>query len=371
MPFPEPASEDYKTGMLDGLRGLMALWVVLGHSCLLTGFHFPLLDQPSYAVDGFMMLSGFLMTYHYILRKDKEPWNFKSTWTAFWTRRFFRLSPLYYLLLVPTYLLMPLYVNWRAQIDSATGQVFRFAGAPPVDWKNVLLHVSYLFGLVPAYSSSLTIPDWSLSLEMQFYFAFPFLMLLAARVGWLWFSGLASVIWIGVHFARLAHYFGQPSPLYVSLSWFLIGMVWGSHFFSPSERGRYALLGRAIALLSLNPFRIVIVWAFAIVIFSGHPVMRKIQALLSGGISRFLADASYSVYLVHLLILTPVAFYLLTQTHYPAGLRFAIAAAVTVICAYSCAKPLEVIEQLGHNLGKKLAARQRVVRISPPVLVGS
>ena len=84
---------------LDGLRGVAALWVLLGHMMILTGFRLPLMSKPDLGVDLFILLSGFLMMFQYRLRAGREDWNAPGTWTAFWTRRFFRLAPLFYVTL--------------------------------------------------------------------------------------------------------------------------------------------------------------------------------------------------------------------------------------------------------------------------------
>jgi peptidoglycan/LPS O-acetylase OafA/YrhL len=85
---------------LDGLRGLAAFWVLVGHCLILTGFSLPIIGKPDLGVDLFIFLSGFLMLFQYNLRKEKEDWSDTTTWIAFWVRRFFRLSPLYLVLLI-------------------------------------------------------------------------------------------------------------------------------------------------------------------------------------------------------------------------------------------------------------------------------
>lgn len=84
---------------LDGLRGTAALWVLVGHCMILTGYHAPILGAPDLGVDLFIMLSGFLMVFQYNLRQKKEDWEKPATWVSFWVRRFFRLSPLYFVML--------------------------------------------------------------------------------------------------------------------------------------------------------------------------------------------------------------------------------------------------------------------------------
>ena len=85
---------------LDGLRGFAALWVLVSHAQILSGMRgIPVLSWGELAVDLFMLLSGFLMAHHYVLRQEKEPWDAKATFYTFWLRRFFRIAPLYYFLL--------------------------------------------------------------------------------------------------------------------------------------------------------------------------------------------------------------------------------------------------------------------------------
>lgn len=89
-----------RVACLDGLRGIAALWVLVGHGMLLTGFYVPIFVAADLGVDLFILLSGFLMVFQYQLRQEWENWDLPRTWAAFWTRRFFRLSPLYFPLLV-------------------------------------------------------------------------------------------------------------------------------------------------------------------------------------------------------------------------------------------------------------------------------
>src|SRR6478735_11764280 len=133
-----------RIGSLDGLRGIAALWVLIGHAMLLTGWHLPLIGDPDLGVDLFIMLSGFLMVFHYQLRQDKEPWSEISTWSNFWTRRFFRIAPLYYVMLAIAIALGPVIFDSRMVIDHflevTPQQPERYLDG---SLENVLLHVSF------------------------------------------------------------------------------------------------------------------------------------------------------------------------------------------------------------------------------------
>src|SRR3546814_11365664 len=92
---------------LDGLRGVAAPWVLLGHMMILTGFRLPLMSKPDLGVDLLILLSGFLMMFQYRLRAGREDWHAPGTWTAFWTGRFFRLAPPFSVTLTPPVCAVP------------------------------------------------------------------------------------------------------------------------------------------------------------------------------------------------------------------------------------------------------------------------
>ncbi|MGA3344269.1 MAG: acyltransferase [Terracidiphilus sp.] len=367
----DKTKSDTNLQSLDGLRGLMALWVLCGHVCHYAGMTFvPILRSPDYAVDGFMLLSGFLMTYHYELRATKEPWTSWRTWVSFYIRRYFRISPLYYLLLVPAYLFHSYYSRWA---ESGLRLVFQptfYRSPAPFDLSHVLMHVSLLFGLSPRYHASLILPDWSLSLEMQFYLAFPFLMLFVMRFGWLACAALASAIYAVSNSSVLGYAkgFAQPSPLCLSILWFAIGMIWaGSYVEGRGNHRLWVLLGCLLASISGDFHDILVVAVFAWVLFADGwiamgPSATMVRRLLSGRISKFMADSSYSVYLTHLLILIPVAYLIATHFRLPPVLRWSIAMVITAVSAYSLAAALHRIETFGINIGKTLA-----YKLSQPV----
>ena len=55
---------------LDGLRGLAALWVLMGHCMILAGWSLAIIDKPDLGVDLFMMLSGF--SRRFTIRKERN-----------------------------------------------------------------------------------------------------------------------------------------------------------------------------------------------------------------------------------------------------------------------------------------------------------
>jgi peptidoglycan/LPS O-acetylase OafA/YrhL len=214
---------------LDGIRGIAALWVLVAHTQILTGmWRVFLLSYGHLAVDLFILMSGLLMTHHYLLRRAKEPWEKPGTWAVFWVRRFFRIAPLYYVLLALALLLGPELGHFRELIaaqwpDTATA-ASRYHDQTTA---NVLTHVSFIFGLLPHYAYDTPLPDWSIGLEMEFYVAFPFLMLLMARVGPLKAAGVSVLGCLALKGIFPAYFaaFEMPSVLAEKLYLFLCGML--------------------------------------------------------------------------------------------------------------------------------------------------
>ncbi|HEO1574281.1 TPA: acyltransferase [Klebsiella aerogenes] len=86
---------------LEGLRGLMALWVVFGHSLAalpIINKHLPPTALNSYAVDVFIMLSGFVI--FFMIDNKRQPY------LQYIVQRFFRIFPLYILVLVISIILI-------------------------------------------------------------------------------------------------------------------------------------------------------------------------------------------------------------------------------------------------------------------------
>ena len=160
---------------------MAAFWVILGHCMIWGGWYGIPLPNPKVAVDVFMVVSGYLMFHLAEERAKQEPPGNLSTSCKFWTRRFFRIAPVYYFVLIVVFLLSHSIRTGAGALQHAS--LSHWVGTQyyplPLDYSptSFLMHMSFLFGLDPKYSFSLGLPDWSIGLEMQFYALFPFLWL--------------------------------------------------------------------------------------------------------------------------------------------------------------------------------------------------
>ncbi|WP_445371855.1 acyltransferase family protein [Methylomonas sp. HW2-6] len=363
---------------LEGLRGTAAAWVLLSHVFLLVQCNVPLLGRGDIAVDLFILISGFLMTSHYVERRQQEPWEAAETWRLFWLRRFFRIAPLYYLCLAIAFLLGP----FIGEARHAIAQVWPETATPLArssdrSFLNVLLHVSFMFGLLPYFSFSTPLPDWSISLGAQYYAVFPLLFWLAAKTGF----ALALLLTCSVMaFAAHASYFEayiMPAALPLKFLLFAAGMLvaWSRCWCLR----RFALMALAMPVIAayLHPAHVshgalaaqcllvVLLYWCASPVLSAGGAFNKLKYLmpwlLSTPVCQWLGRVSYSVYLLHLLVVIPVVAYLTGLPDFVSQqpwIRACLALAAVVPATYGLSYLLyRFIELGGIRLGEAVLAR--------------
>ncbi|HZZ18698.1 MAG TPA: acyltransferase [Opitutaceae bacterium] len=368
---------------LDGIRGGLALWVFWGHLANVVGFRLPLVENLALAVDLFMLLSGFIMAWQWeisLQRPQQRP--FGDQVSGFWLRRFFRISPLYYMLFFVSMLVTPTWSEAKLRLMSSfhPNEAATSYGMPLTTLSNVGAHLTYIFGLIPRYASNNALPDWSLSLEMQFYVALPFLMVLCrpSRVLLLSLSSVAMYIAAGHLFTTQdlvggsAIRFPHPSLLPLKIHIFAAGMALGWLAANKSNAKRrivfwiaflvplifvphpVAVAALGISALILSPQRPIRAWAN----FLGKPPFR-----MSG-------DLSYCVYLVH-----PIPSYLILDLlsrcsffrDLPSFGRFAAAILVLTPIVYALAYLAHrLVEKPGIDWGKRISDSWNPVRQVPP-----
>ena len=358
---------------LDGLRGVAALWVLAGHMMILTGFRLPLVSKPDLGVDLFILLSGFLMMFQYRLRAASEDWNAPGTWAAFWTRRFFRLAPLFYVTLAAALIAGPAIYADRVAIDSFLGQGLQPAERyTDASLTNIALHLSFLFGLLPDYAFRTPLPDWSLGLEMQFYLLFPFLVLLGRRIGWMRSALVAAGggVVIALVAAAAGLDYPMPSFLPLKLQLFLAGMLIAA---GPDARGAglWSRLGVAMLLAAIpiggeqDPLHLAVrellVFGFFVLVHlrSVGPI-GWVSRLLGSRPFYWLGELSYGTYLIHLLILQPAAAAVIEGFDPALGAigRFVLSGALVVPVTYALAYvTYRLVELPGQRLGKAVIGR--------------
>jgi peptidoglycan/LPS O-acetylase OafA/YrhL len=309
---------------LTGLRFFAAFHVVLFHQIFLLGTATE--DLPQWvrnvishgdaAVTLFFILSGFILSYVYI-EKEELRCNSKT----FFRARLSRIYPLYLLGIVmdlPRGIMQFLSDNtlgiaWAKIIFSLTG------------------HLTMLQSWIPRITPSWNPPGWSLSTEMFFYLAFPFIAPKIFRLKklsflilfvWLVPAAIYLLLWRGSHLnleeGQLAT-FWRSFPL-LRLTDFIAGICLGKWFISKDgTAGKstsvffWLLLVFGIIAVAYNPdfprglwVRPVLLPVFSAMII--YLAKNKIygRVFFTNPLSYALGNASYALYILHV----PWLFYL-------------------------------------------------------------
>ena len=296
-------------------RAIAAFWVLSAHCMIWGGWYGIPIPSAKMAVDLFMMISGYLMATNAFARSHFEPLTTSRNWLRFWLRRFFRLAPAYYLSLAIAVASSSYFLLGYQELQHLNPARWPTAGVydpSRIEYTlhNIALHLSFLFGLHPSYSFSTFLPDWSLSLEMQFYFVFPALFFLMQKLGFLRiavFVGLPVFI-IGYLIGRYMHYF-EPSLLFMKLNYFIAGILLFRFLeISVSRHGRFALALCAVLLVSLDlrygrELIVLPILLLSMLLLGWLEATNRtpsfISLLVNSRFIRFASDSSYSVYLFH------------------------------------------------------------------------
>lgn len=358
---------------LEGLRGLLALWVVFGHWATSIQLSFKPLRQNLWdvqAVDVFIILSGFVITL--LLSRSPAPYG------SYLLRRWFRIAPAYLVVLLASVLLFPAISalreitphgameEVRTAIQAATQQNFT---------AHVALHVLLLHGLAPTawlpYAAySLVGQAWSISLEWQFYIVAPLFYALAVswrqRRSQIALAVLGGGLMLsGVFFAPA--YLGNKLPLFAlgaASYWLWQRVAQTGRLPGDLPAWRWLSAGAVVLCLATRQDALLgpALWLVVLhCLLVGRVAANTMEARLAGLLRLppvlFLGRISYSLYLVHFLVmlsgmamlvhlpLSPLAYAALL-------LVYVVPASIAVAWAM-----YRLVEQPGIALGRRLSAR--------------
>ncbi len=269
-------------------------------------------------VELFFVLSGYLITYRMLIEKKATG---RIAIPTFYLRRALRIWPLYYLVVLVVFALVPWLVHHVAgpEVRAAAGwELDGIPGDGRLTWYLLLLpHMAY-FALPPVLCGTHL---WSVGVEEQFYLVWPWLMRLAGRRPLAMFAlvvlaafalhdalfpwGDALRPWIGAETLEHARMYADHAHMEAMAIG--AGVAWAAVHERPLlERAASDTWTRALAYLAL-PFGWyffrnwhtqlgpAFVYAFALAALSHGPRSR----LLDWAPARALGVRSYAFYLVH------------------------------------------------------------------------
>jgi peptidoglycan/LPS O-acetylase OafA/YrhL len=301
--------------LLDVIRGFLSWVIVVVHVFWFADYRSNILASAGiYAVDGFIILSGFVMTGLLLTKKE--------SYGIFIFRRFMRLFPAFAVCIVLVLLIRPY------TLGSSASEFLRETSESRFFWWHLGAHASLLHGLIPSawlpVSQIAFLPTgWSISLEFQLYLVAPLALWWLARSGFKGFALLAipSVICLVPQVAAR------------------IGSVWPATGAFLPQRFLFFLLGIMIYLYS-----------------QGSGIRPALYRYWSGFVK--LGEMSYSTYLVHypvlacLTIFLPGNWSLLER----AMVLFAAGAPITLFLSFLLYR---YVELPGIQLGRYLTSKSR------------
>jgi peptidoglycan/LPS O-acetylase OafA/YrhL len=334
-----------KITALDGMRGLAVLLVFMSHA---SGRNMSVAPWANFHGIGhigvylFFVLSGFLLTNN-LLRGQKT--------LQFFSRRFFRIAPLYFFIL----LCVTLY-----QAAGNYNSRYLFINT---DSFGILLHFLFLKG------------DgifWSICAEYSFYLLLPVLLFLINRFGWKWFAVAAAFyfLWFaivefsGVHLPPLKFVLIEHNSQYLDV--FACGIL-GAYVRQKLPEKIVAvifwgllvvtlvcvsknILGAERLWFSLRWISILYGIVFALAVVSAAQGNSWLIVPLQSKVLVFIGITGFGWYLVHLPVMQVVNIFFVYDS---AVFRFVVSSLTTSILAFIL---FRVIEHPGISIGRKVEA---------------
>lgn len=225
-----------KLAALDGLRAVAVLLVLVQHYAPRSGW-LDAIGPGGLGVALFFVLSGYLLTNILLDERPPEGGSIAPVLRVFYLRRFLRILPLY----------------WAVLIATAALGVGNARAALPY---NALYLSNVYFFSRRAWDGALS-PLWSLALEEQFYLLWPTAVLLLARRSVALFTRVAFVLALAGPLFRLALYRGfgaDPFALLLPFG-YTDQLVWGGWLAGASrcglDRSRLAMVGSGSCVVLL------------------------------------------------------------------------------------------------------------------------
>ena len=305
---------------LDGFRGLLALFVAIYHTIWFSNINsLTFFDNGAVIIDLFFALSGFLMFYLYDGKLNNE-----TDAKAFMKRRFARLYPLHFFMLVifVAFAVIRLLAHKAGIASHDVGEILPFTAGAQEGWGSLLSHLTLTHAMGVNDSLSYNPPAWTISAEFFTYFVFIAIMLWARpkkAIHFMWLGVIAVAIYAILSRLKPSLNITYDYAFFRCLAGFFIGMIAAKSFawvkpMAEDIRGKYGSLPfsilEALILISSTLFIIycggkgqffvapfllafMVVFAFDGGIFS---------AFMSAKPFRYLAKISYSTYMTHVII---------------------------------------------------------------------
>lgn len=292
---------------LTGVRGFAAIWVVFYHMRTLMHEAFPdfqilthIINLGYLGVDLFSFLSGFIIAYIYSERL-KTP-SIKNLRRFIWLR-FVRTYPLH-IFILGLFVIFYILQNGLSSVLHLPRDI------------SLIYQILLVNGLGIETKWAWNIPSWSLSAEWACYVIFPFMAPFIARVNNGYVAILMAGLTLGATILTLSA-LGAPD-FDTSLEWGLIRIagefftgcwlyrIHKSGLLKSLPMGWVGVLAGILIIYSLlfTNFVPLIICLFALIIFALAQDKQPLKGLFGNSIAVYLGEISYSIYMLHWIVIT-------------------------------------------------------------------
>ena len=333
----------------------------------------------TYALDVFFIMSGFVIAK--VVTEKQESYG------VFILRRFMRLFPAFFAMLLIAILLRPFFgailsARWSPDLANLTSDSALWSSETHYSWAHILAHLTMFHGAIPEtllpYSAIAFLPTvWFVSVQWQFYLIAPLLIFIGRRFGSLGWSVLVggSMLLFLSFTPIMETLFPSRSFLLQRLPLLLAGVMCYWIFVEVGGKHKnlswHLFLVSPILYLFSTPLAI---WTavFALMISDREAGgIARIKAFLSWSWFRRLGELSYSTYLVHFCLIWLIKAFILRFAPDVSRIGMLIGLFVFVIPLTVLASEAlyRSIEWPGMQVGKYLTrSKSDLLRVLQPVV---
>ena len=330
-----------KIDSLQYLRAIAAIWVLITHVFQICEYHpFGYMLAGQYGVDVFFILSGFII--YYTTKED-------SSWVTFAIKRIFRIFPLYWVCLL---------AYWIRD------------GCSDISWLSVIQNILMMPFSDRVTTRSLIVGQaWSTCYELYFYFLFSVVLFLGVKkhrlplfIIFLMFTGIVlKKIGILTEYGFMKYLYSLTTPISYLLK-FVIGTILAMVF----NRLQYFVNQQVIwgGVFAILPFGMLFQYKYSSLTLLYSSLLFLVALLSNESLKRnanktfhkimvYLGDISFSIYLIHLLVISIVVKYIGTSNVLLVlSITLVLSVGISII-TYNC------IEKNAIGMGKSLIANLR------------
>lgn len=307
-----------RIGELDGLRAILAFWVVFVHisKAVYDVDLLPLADliyNENTRVKIFFMISGMVVIG---MLAAKKP-----LYGDYMRGRLLRIYPAFFVALVLSLLVMPIGREALQHIPFDAPQNahrLRIMDATVENlWLHLAAHLTMLHGVVPhnllKYVETAIIGQaWNISTEFQFYIVAPALLWILARPGpgrWIGLACVALCVVAGTRYPNSANLGANALFFAIGIASYYVIHNAGRLFAAPLVRYAAPACVMVVAAAVARSELAITIWLMFLLLvtpyYLGFWSARPLAALASPAMV-FLGKLSYSVYLSHMVVMYPV-----------------------------------------------------------------